>query len=90
MAAVRAAVDAARQDFGACRYDALARSLPARIALAQALDADGQIEQLWRSTVLRPVSQWSRLVRGGASFRWSSYGAPVGWASCAWRNAWRL
>ncbi|MCB5908666.1 helix-turn-helix domain-containing protein [Streptomyces pinistramenti] len=44
-AAVTAAVDASRQGFSACRYDALARALPARIALAQALGADGHPEQ---------------------------------------------
>ncbi|WJD99447.1 hypothetical protein [Streptomyces antimycoticus] len=33
---VLAAVDASRRDFSACRYDVLARSLPSRIALAQA------------------------------------------------------
>lgn len=43
-ATVTAAVDASRRDFGACRYDALARALPARIALAQALGADGHPE----------------------------------------------
>ncbi|MFG3103270.1 helix-turn-helix domain-containing protein [Streptomyces sp. NPDC048182] len=41
---VTAAVDASRRDFGACRYDALARALPARIALAQALCAQGHTE----------------------------------------------
>uniref|UniRef100_UPI003F49297B helix-turn-helix domain-containing protein n=1 Tax=Streptomyces sp. CA-136453 TaxID=3240050 RepID=UPI003F49297B len=40
-ATVTAAVDAARRDFGACRYDQLARALPARIALAQALGTVG-------------------------------------------------
>ncbi|MFD4831908.1 helix-turn-helix domain-containing protein [Streptomyces uncialis] len=40
-AAVTAAVDASRTDFGACRYDALARALPARITLAHALDSGG-------------------------------------------------
>ncbi|WP_455353535.1 helix-turn-helix domain-containing protein [Streptomyces sp. SYSU K217416] len=44
-ATVAAAVDAARRDFGACRYDALARTLPSRIALAQALGTHGQPEQ---------------------------------------------
>lgn len=39
---VAAAVDASRQDFSACRYDALSRALPARIALAQALGANGR------------------------------------------------
>ncbi|MFI8346502.1 helix-turn-helix domain-containing protein [Streptomyces sp. NPDC085596] len=39
--AVTAAVDASRADFSACRYDALARLLPGRIALAQALGAHG-------------------------------------------------
>ncbi|MFD9816978.1 helix-turn-helix domain-containing protein [Streptomyces sp. NPDC059080] len=43
-AAVTAAVDASRQGFSACRYDALARALPARIALAQALGTDGHPE----------------------------------------------
>ncbi|GAA0900466.1 helix-turn-helix transcriptional regulator [Streptomyces thermoalcalitolerans] len=43
--AVTAAVEASRQDFSACRYDALARALPARIALAHALGADGHPEQ---------------------------------------------
>jgi transcriptional regulator with XRE-family HTH domain len=43
-AAVTAAVDTSRLDFGACRYDRLARALPARIALAQALGADGMPE----------------------------------------------
>ncbi|MCC5036029.1 XRE family transcriptional regulator [Streptomyces sp. WAC 00631] len=45
VATVTAAVDASRQDFGACRYDRLARALPARIALAQALGAEGMPEQ---------------------------------------------
>ncbi|MGC5343942.1 helix-turn-helix transcriptional regulator [Streptomyces sp. AM 4-1-1] len=36
-AAVTAALDASRRDFGTCRYDSLARALPSRIALAQAL-----------------------------------------------------
>ncbi|MEU1016879.1 XRE family transcriptional regulator [Streptomyces sp. NPDC005898] len=44
-AAVAAAVDAARRDFSACRYDTLARALPSRIALAHALGADGHPEQ---------------------------------------------
>ncbi|MET8682390.1 helix-turn-helix transcriptional regulator [Streptomyces sp. NPDC004647] len=44
-ATVAAAVDAARRDFGACRYEALARALPSRIALAQGLGADGHAEQ---------------------------------------------
>ncbi|MFJ9698366.1 helix-turn-helix domain-containing protein [Streptomyces fradiae] len=44
-ATVTAAVRASRQDFGACRYDALARALPSRIALAQALGASGHTEQ---------------------------------------------
>ncbi|MDH2391877.1 helix-turn-helix transcriptional regulator [Streptomyces sp. HNM0663] len=43
--AVTAAVNAARADFSACRYDTLARALPARIALAQALGAHGYPEQ---------------------------------------------
>ncbi|MEU0278783.1 helix-turn-helix transcriptional regulator [Streptomyces sp. NPDC006195] len=34
---VTAALDASRRDFGTCRYDTLARALPSRIALAQAL-----------------------------------------------------
>ena len=38
MATVKAAVDASRLDFSACRYDRLARALPSRLALAQALD----------------------------------------------------
>ncbi|WP_062008615.1 helix-turn-helix domain-containing protein [Streptomyces hygroscopicus] len=42
---VAAAVNASRQDFGACRYDTLARALPARIALAQALGDHGSPEQ---------------------------------------------
>lgn len=44
-AAVTAAVNASRQDFDACRYDSLARALPARIVLAQALGAHGHPEQ---------------------------------------------
>ncbi|MFE9888920.1 helix-turn-helix domain-containing protein [Streptomyces scopuliridis] len=43
--AVTAALDASRRDFGTCRYDTLARALPSRIALAQALGRehpDGQ------------------------------------------------
>ncbi|MEC4019202.1 helix-turn-helix domain-containing protein [Streptomyces sp. H27-D2] len=44
-AAVTAAVDASRRDFGACRYTRLARALPSRIALAQALGAQGAAEQ---------------------------------------------
>lgn len=43
--AATAAVNASRQDFSTCRYDALARALPARIALAQALGASGRPEQ---------------------------------------------
>ncbi|MFJ1597247.1 helix-turn-helix domain-containing protein [Streptomyces sp. NPDC088261] len=46
-AAVTAAVDASRRDFGTCRYDTLARALPSRIALAQALGrehADAQAQ----------------------------------------------
>ncbi|MFD6340230.1 helix-turn-helix domain-containing protein [Streptomyces sp. NPDC060131] len=42
---VTAALDASRRDFGTCRYDTLARALPQRIALAQALGRerpDGQ------------------------------------------------
>ncbi|MDT9683199.1 XRE family transcriptional regulator [Streptomyces sp. TRM76323] len=42
---VAAAVDASRRDFGACRYDALARALPARIALARALGEGGHPER---------------------------------------------
>lgn len=42
---VTAAVAASRRDFGACRYDALARVLPTRIALAQALAAEGHPQQ---------------------------------------------
>jgi hypothetical protein len=38
-ATVAAAVDASRREFSTCHYDALARALPARIAIAQALDA---------------------------------------------------
>ncbi|CAL9304339.1 hypothetical protein SUDANB25_03786 [Streptomyces sp. SudanB25_2051] len=41
--AVAAVVEASRRDFGACRYDALARALPRRIEFAQALD--GRPEQ---------------------------------------------
>ncbi|MFE0686099.1 helix-turn-helix domain-containing protein [Streptomyces sp. NPDC058961] len=44
-ATVAAAVDAARHDFGACRYEELARALPARIALAQALGSVGHPAQ---------------------------------------------
>jgi transcriptional regulator with XRE-family HTH domain len=44
-ATVSAAITAARSDFSACRYDTLARALPSRIALAQALGADGRPEQ---------------------------------------------
>ncbi|MEU5612587.1 XRE family transcriptional regulator [Streptomyces sparsogenes] len=40
-----AAVDTSRREFGACRYDALARGLPSRIALAQALGAEGHPRQ---------------------------------------------
>ncbi|MEU6709652.1 helix-turn-helix domain-containing protein [Streptomyces wuyuanensis] len=43
--AVSAAIDAARRDFSACRYDMLARALPSRIALAQALGAEGHAER---------------------------------------------
>ncbi|MFJ3164361.1 helix-turn-helix domain-containing protein [Streptomyces kanasensis] len=43
--AVTTAVNASRGDFSACRYDTLARALPARIALAQALGAHGHSEQ---------------------------------------------
>ncbi len=42
---VTAAVNASRGDFSACRYDTLARALPARIVLAQALGAAGHPEQ---------------------------------------------
>ncbi|MEU5101735.1 MULTISPECIES: helix-turn-helix transcriptional regulator [unclassified Streptomyces] len=42
---VLAAVGASRRDFSACRYDALARGLPSRIALAQALGAEGRPRQ---------------------------------------------
>ncbi|MEU5161793.1 XRE family transcriptional regulator [Streptomyces sp. NPDC020875] len=42
---VRAALAASRREFGACRYDALARALPARIALAQALGRQGAAEE---------------------------------------------
>ncbi|GLF97714.1 hypothetical protein [Streptomyces yaizuensis] len=42
---VAAALAASRREFGACRYDALARALPARIALAQALGRQGAAEQ---------------------------------------------
>ncbi|GAA2512985.1 hypothetical protein GCM10010406_55980 [Streptomyces thermolineatus] len=38
---VVAAVDASRREFDACRYDTLARALPGRIMLAQALCAEG-------------------------------------------------
>ncbi|MGW2563405.1 helix-turn-helix domain-containing protein [Streptomyces sp. NPDC001514] len=44
-ATVTAAVDASRRDFSACRYDALARALPTRIALAHALGSNGHPEQ---------------------------------------------
>ncbi|MCW2874996.1 helix-turn-helix domain-containing protein [Actinacidiphila oryziradicis] len=43
-AAVTAAVDASRLDFGACRYDRLARALPSRVALAKALGYQGMPE----------------------------------------------
>ncbi|MCQ0023978.1 helix-turn-helix domain-containing protein [Streptomyces somaliensis DSM 40738] len=42
---VTAAVHASRRDFSDCRYDALARALPGRIALAQALSTGGHTEQ---------------------------------------------
>ncbi|MFF2923329.1 helix-turn-helix domain-containing protein [Streptomyces celluloflavus] len=42
---VNAALDASRRDFGTCRYDTLARALPSRIALAQALGREGAAEQ---------------------------------------------
>ncbi|MFD7061766.1 helix-turn-helix domain-containing protein [Streptomyces sp. NPDC059906] len=42
---VAAATEASRQDFSACRYDTLARALPTRIALAQALGDRGHPEQ---------------------------------------------
>jgi transcriptional regulator with XRE-family HTH domain len=45
LATVTAAVEASRRDFGACRYDRLARALPARIALARVLGTDGMPEQ---------------------------------------------
>lgn len=44
-AAVATVVRDARRDFGACRYDALARALPARFALAQALHSARHPEQ---------------------------------------------
>ncbi|MFS0694064.1 helix-turn-helix domain-containing protein [Streptomyces nitrosporeus] len=43
--AVAAAVRASQRDFGACRYDVLARVLPARILFAQALGSQGHPEQ---------------------------------------------
>ncbi|WP_276314956.1 helix-turn-helix domain-containing protein [Streptomyces sp. WAC 06738] len=43
-AAVAAALDAARRDFAACRYDRLARALPSHLALAQALTGAGHPE----------------------------------------------
>lgn len=43
--AVTAAVHSSLRDFSACRYDALGRALPARIALAQALGAQGDTER---------------------------------------------
>ncbi|MEU2183338.1 XRE family transcriptional regulator, partial [Streptomyces thermolilacinus] len=43
--AVAAVVDSSRREFGACRYDALARALPRRIALAQRLGDGGRPEQ---------------------------------------------
>lgn len=43
---VAAVVRASRQDFSACRYDILARALPGRIALAQALGESGHTEQV--------------------------------------------
>ncbi|MEV4975038.1 helix-turn-helix domain-containing protein [Streptomyces scopuliridis] len=42
---VTAALDASRRDFGTCRYDTLARALPQRIALAQALGREGVVEE---------------------------------------------
>ncbi|MFT2018396.1 XRE family transcriptional regulator [Streptomyces sp. 796.1] len=42
---VTAAVRACRLDFSGCRYDRLARALPQRIALAQALRTNGRPEQ---------------------------------------------
>ncbi|MFE5854117.1 helix-turn-helix domain-containing protein [Streptomyces sp. NPDC056500] len=42
---VAAALATSRREFGTCRYDALARALPARIALAQALGRLGAAEQ---------------------------------------------
>ncbi|WP_139140471.1 XRE family transcriptional regulator [Streptomyces thermolilacinus] len=43
--AVAAVVDASQREFGACRYEALARALPRRIALAQGLGDGGRPEQ---------------------------------------------
>lgn len=40
-----AALDASRRDFGTCRYDILARALPSRIVLAQALGREGRAEE---------------------------------------------
>ncbi|MBB0244893.1 helix-turn-helix domain-containing protein [Streptomyces alkaliphilus] len=44
-ATVAAAVDASRDEFGACRYTALARALPSRIALATTLDGNAHPER---------------------------------------------
>ncbi|MHA4820161.1 helix-turn-helix domain-containing protein [Streptomyces aculeolatus] len=43
-AAAGAALEAARRDFAACRYDRLARALPSHFALAQALTDTGRPE----------------------------------------------
>ncbi|MFI1014718.1 helix-turn-helix domain-containing protein [Streptomyces sp. NPDC020965] len=42
---VAAALAASRREFGTCRYDVLARALPSRIALAQALGQQGAAER---------------------------------------------
>ncbi|MFD0499384.1 MULTISPECIES: helix-turn-helix transcriptional regulator [Streptomyces violaceusniger group] len=42
---VAEALTASRRDFGTCRYDTLARALPQRIALAQALAREGAPEE---------------------------------------------
>ncbi|MET7641041.1 helix-turn-helix transcriptional regulator [Streptomyces sp. NPDC005438] len=42
---VAAAVNASRQEFSTCRYDTLARALPARVALAHAFGHEGEREQ---------------------------------------------
>lgn len=44
-AAVQATLNSSAREFTACRYDQLARALPSRIALAQALGADGHLRQ---------------------------------------------